>query len=628
MHMQVPPWGFQAQLTSLLVGREDMFQEDRSLIRIFMKEKRGEAMQRAGKMYKAVLAVFHLVMVIAISSLAFAQGGEISGSVKDHRSNLGIQWVTITIKDVTTGKVAATVVTDESGNYAVAVPALGNYSLEASKKGYGYGRVTAPDMIELSETIPNQTVNISLGGKEWLAYDPDVPESAMSWETGAGKSYLIPALEIPAFLFLLNGYNRTIGYPDLERNGVKVYDTDLSNFRDHVVSGPWGIDTDAFNINQFAHPYQGSMYQGFARSAGLSYWESLLYTNVGSFLWETAGETTNPSINDQFASGIGGSFFGEALFRMASLVLEGDGGKPGIWQELGATIISPPTGINRLAFGNRFKPIFPSHNPATFWRVELGVSLKSFMNNESAVSPTIRSEATADFTMAYGLPGKPGYDYRRPFDYFQFEFITLGNPDNPFDNIMIRGLLLGKEYEVGNSYRGIWGLYGGYDYISPRIFRVSSTSLSLGTTYQWWLSRTVALQGSLLGGVGYAAAGNVTQIGERDYHYGVAPQGLVGLRLILGDRAMLDLTGRAYHLTGVGGDDPGGRETIERLNMGFTVRIHGRHALGLKYIASIRDAQYPDRADSHQSTGTVSIVYTYLGKARFGAVEWRGADYL
>ena len=584
-------------------------------------------MRCARKIFKAIFVALHVGMIIGVTSLAFAQGGEISGSVKDHVSNLGIQWVLIKVKDVTTGKVAATGVTDAEGNYSVAVPALGNYSLEASKRGYGYEKVTAPDLIELSDTIPKQTVNISMGGKEWLEYNPDVPTSAMSWETGAGKSYLIPALEIPVFLLALNAYDR-LAYSDLEENGVKVYNTNLSTFKDHVVDGPWGIDTDAFNINQFAHPYQGSMYHGFARSAGLNYWESLLYTNVGSYLWETGGETTNPSINDQFASGIGGSFFGEALFRMASLVLEGDGGKPGFWQELGAAIISPPTGINRLAFGNRFKPIFPSHNPATFSRVQLGASLKADENDKSSASDTIRTETTASFTLAYGLPGKPGYSYTRPFDYFHFEFITLGNTDNPFDDIMIRGLLLGTDYKAGNSYRGIWGLYGGYDYISPHIFRVSSTSLSLGTTYQWWLSRAVALQGSVLGGVGYAAAGNVRQLGERDYHYGVAPQGLVGLRLILSDRAMFDFTGRAYSLTGMGGDDPGGREYIERLNMGFTVRIYGRHAIGLNYIASVRDAQYPDRADSHQSAGTVSIVYTLLGKARFGAVEWRGADYL
>ena len=588
-----------------------------------MEWKKGEGMQRARKTFKTILMVLHVGIVIALSSWVFAQGGSISGSVKDLLNNQGIQGVTITVKDVSTGTLAGTGTTDVLGNYSVAIPAMGNFTLEASKAGYS--NMPVPDVIELSDTISSRTVNISMGREAWLKEKPLQTTQTLNWETGARKSHLIPALEIPAFILLLNGYDR-LAYPEDVEGGKKVYDTNLSTFRDHVLHGHWGVDQDAFAMNQFGHPYQGSIYYGFARSAGLNYWESLLYTNVGSFLWETGGETTHPSINDQIASGIGGSFFGEALFRMASLVLEGDGDKPGFWREIGAAMLSPPTAVNRLAFGDRFKPVFPAHDPATFWRMRLGVSLNSHLNNQGASSTSKKTEATADFTMAYGLPGKPGYSYTRPFDYFHFEFTSLGNVHNPFDNIMIRGLLLGKEYEAGNSYRGIWGLYGGYDYISPHIFRVSSTSVSLGTTYQWWLSRAVALQGSVLGGIGYAAAGNVAQVGERDYHYGIAPQGLLGLRLILGDRAMADLTGRAYYLTGVGGADPGGRETIERLNMGFTVRIYGRHAIGIQYSASNRDARYPDRANSHQTTGTVSLVYTLLGKARFGAVEWRDAD--
>ena len=486
-------------------------------------------------------------------------------------------------------------------------------------------KATSPSVIWLSDMTPNQTVNNYMGEKAWLKYKPEVPKPALSWETGAGKSYLIPALEIPGFILLLNGFNR-LAFPNEVEGGKKVYDTNLSTFRDHVVHGPWGIDQDAFSMNQFAHPYSGSMYHGFARSAGLNYWESLLYTSAGSFLWETYGETTPPSINDQIGSGIAGTFFGEALFRMASLVLEGDGGKPGFWRELGAAVLSPPTGFNRLAFGDRFKLVFPSHNPAVFWRLRLGASLNLNLNDQGGSRIINRKEATADYSMAYGLPGKPGYSYTRPFDYFHFEFTSLGNAHNPFDNIMVRGLLLGKDYEAGNAYRGVWGLYGGYDYISPHIFRVSSTSVSLGTTFQRWLSPAVALQGSALGGIGYVAAGNITQVGNRDYHYGVAPQGLLALRLILGDRAMFDLTGRGYYVTGVGGDDPGGRETIGRLNTGFTVRIYGPHALGLQYIASSRDARYPDRDDSHQSVGTFSLVYTLLSDTRFGAVEWRGAD--
>jgi hypothetical protein len=84
---------------------------------------------------------------------------------------------------------------------------------------------------------------------------------------------------------------------------------------------------------------------------------------------------------------------------------------------------------------------------------------------------------------------------------------------------------------------------------------------------------------------------------------------------------MFDLTGRRYYITGTGGDDPGGREAIVRLNVGFTLRIYDRHALGIQYIASSRNAHYPDRADSRQSVGTVAIVYNLLGHAGFGATK-------
>jgi hypothetical protein len=524
-------------------------------------------MKQARKTFKAILAVLLAGAMISVSSWAFAQGGGISDTLNDLTNNQGIPVFFIAAEDVGTSDLAGT------GN-----------------KGK-----------------PVQTTPV------------------LSWETGAGKSYLIPALEIPAFLLLLNGFDR-LAYPNDMENGKKTYDSNLSTFWDHVVHGHWVVDQDSFSMNQFNHPYQGSIFHGLARSAGLNYWEALLYDNIGSYLWKMGGETDDPSINDMIATGISGSFFGEALFRMASLVLENDGEKPGFWRELGATVLSPPTGLNRFAFGDRFKPVFPSHDPAVFWRFQLGASLNQDTYDQGGSSTIKQNEATASFIMAYGLPGKPGYSYTRPFDYFHFEFTSVSTSDNPFDNIMIRGFLLGKKYEAGNSYRGIWGLYGGYDYISPRIFRISSTSVSLGTTFQWWLSPAVALQGSVLGGVGYAAAGNVTPVVDRDYHYGIAPQGLLALRLMLGDRAMFDITERAYYVTGIGGGDPGGKEDINRLNLGFTVRLYGRHALGIQYIASIRDAQYPDRADSHQSTGTVSLVYTLLGSEGFGAVEWRGAD--
>jgi hypothetical protein len=192
-----------------------------------------------------------------------------------------------------------------------------------------------------------------------------------------------------------------------------------------------------------------------------------------------------------------------------------------------------------------------------------------------------------------------------------------------FENVMTRGLLFGTDYQAGENYRGLWGLYGSYDYISPQTFRVSSTALSLGTTGQLWLSESVALQGTLLGGLGYAAVGTIKGKDEQDYHYGVAPQGLAALRLIFGSKASIDLTGREYFVSDVDDRNRGGHDNIVRADLAFTYRVYRKHAISLKYLWNQRDATYPDLGDRKQTTGTLGIFYTFLGHDGFGAIDWR-----
>jgi hypothetical protein len=443
---------------------------------------------------------------------------------------------------------------------------------------------------------------------------PEGPNQRLNWETGAGRSYLIPAIELTGYLLLLNQVDRHFVDPE------DVYRTGTKSFWKNLTDSKWVVDRDPFATNQFLHPYGGSIYYGIARSSGLNFWESFGYATAGSFLWEIGGETGPPSINDQITTPLAGSFLGEPLFRMASLLLESDGGRPGFWQELAAAVLSPPTGFNRLVFGNRFDAVFPSHDPAISTRFQLGASVSTNLSGQG-VSKFKENEVTADFQLAYGLPGKPGYSYTRPFDYFTLQ--ATASSANSFENIITRGLLVGAPYRVGDSYRGVWGLYGTYDYIAPQIFRVSSTALSLGTTAQWWLSQAVALQGTALGGVGYGAAGTIHGAGERDYHYGATPQGLLELRLILGDRAMLNMTVHEYFVSGVGSTEKRGSENIARGTASFTVRVYDRHAIALRYVASQRDANYPDLSSRHQTVGIATVAYTFLGSTGFGAVEWR-----
>ncbi len=458
---------------------------------------------------------------------------------------------------------------------------------------------------------------------------PNVRPPVLAWGEGKGKSYTIPALEVLGFEALLNVYGRIV-YPDevdpKYSEGHKVYSVTPSTAWRHLTKGPWGFDGDSFQVNQIQHPYQGAVYQGFARSAGLGFWESSIYAFLGSFVWEVAGETTKPSINDQVASGIGGSLLGEPLFRLSSLVLEDGGEHPGFWRELGAAVLSPPAGFNRHVFGDRFKGVFPSHSPATFTRVRLGANITRLATGPGADNSVTRNEGTLDYYLAYGLPGKDGYTYDRPFDYFDFQFTAVSNK-NVFENIMTRGLLLGKKYEAGDDYRGVWGLYGSFDYISPQqIFRVSSTALSLGTTGQWWLTRAIALQGSAFGGIGYGASGTVHRTEERDYHYGASGQGLLASRLIFGDKAMFDMTLREYYISGFGSTQTDGSERIFRGNASLTVSVYKRHGFGIQYIMSRRDASSPGFPGTHQTVGTWSIAYNFLGDSRFGAVEWRPAE--
>jgi hypothetical protein len=434
------------------------------------------------------------------------------------------------------------------------------------------------------------------------------PDPAATIE--ANKSYLIPALDIIGFDILVNAVNRPFS---------DDYHSTFSSIHRNLHSS-WTVDSDPFKTNQLGHPYQGSMYHAFARSAGLNYWEALAYTFVASAAWEIAGENTPPSRNDQINTGIGGSFFGEVLFRLSNLVLEHDN-VPMFWREVGAAVVSPATGFNRLAFGDRFKEVFPSHDPVYYSRLQIGFS--GTAHNESGTSTTKldRSEALVDYSIDYGLPGKPGYTYTRPFDYFSFQ--TTASSANGFENVMTRGLLYGKEYEAGANYRGVWGLYGSYDYIAPQTFRVSSTALSLGTTAQYWASRDIAIQGTALLGTGYTAVGTTHSTADNDYHYGLAPQALVALRFIFGTKASLDLTGREYFVSHIGAPSRGGHDNIVRLDASLTVPIYGRHAIAIKYLGNRRDAFYPDFGDSSQSRGTVGIFYTFLGHERFGAVEWR-----
>jgi hypothetical protein len=427
--------------------------------------------------------------------------------------------------------------------------------------------------------------------------------------------YALPAAEILGFQFLLNRTNRYFG---TDRDDYRVTG---SSIRRNLRSG-WGTDRDPFHVNQLGHPYQGAMYHGFARSTGHDYWASLGYAFAGSIVWEVAGEQTRPSVNDQIASGIGGTFLGEALFRMSNLLLEQGGGMPRFWRELAAGAISPASGFNRLAYPGRHDAIFSSRGAAYFSRLQLGY----VRNVQRDVGPSRlepdRDEVQVHYAIDYGLPGPPDYTYRRPFDYFIFR--ATASSANGLESVITNGLLVGQPYQIGQRYRAIWGLFGGYDYIAPQTFRVSSTALSIGTVGHWQISDSLSLQATAAAGLGYAAVGTRRgPVGERDYNYGIAPRGVLGMRLTHEEKASFDVTARQYFVSRVGSGTSGGRDNIVRADAALTYRMAKRHAVALRVVGTRRDASFDGGETSRQTQVTVGLFYTLLGQDLFGIADWR-----
>ena len=425
---------------------------------------------------------------------------------------------------------------------------------------------------------------------------------------GGHKSYILPVVEIVALDVGVNLGGRLL----LDPASFEVTpDSIRRNLR-----RSWVVDDDPFEINQAGHPYQGAMYHGIARSNGLSYWPSVAYTFGASAFWEIAGETTPPSRNDQIASGIAGSFLGEPLFRISRLLLERADRGPGFWRMLGSVLASPPTGLNHLMVGDPASPLGTDAVPSSDIRVQIGAAATS-IGGSGSLSSLQQAQPRLALSMDYGYPGNASYRHDRPFDYFRIESSVSSQG---LEDLSTRGLIAGGDYGAG-ALGGIWGLYGTYDYFAPEDFRLSSTALSFGTTLQVSVSDAMVVQSSGLAGAGYVSARSLDRSDGREYHYGLAPQGLANLRLIAGRRAALDVTARQYFVSARGGFGTGQRDRIFLGDTSLAVRVSGPHAVGLTYQFARRRSDFPDLPDQTREPVTLGVFYTFLGSGGFGTVR-------
>jgi hypothetical protein len=409
------------------------------------------------------------------------------------------------------------------------------------------------------------------------------------------RSVWVPAAEIAVVMSAMLAWNQYVG--DAAWMNI-TWDSVGQNLR-----SPWVFDDDPYWINQFGHPYMGTWSFTAARSAGLGFWESVPYALVTSTAWEVVGETEYPSLNDQVTTVIGGIVLGEVFFRSIGMMRR----KPGFWRELGAGLLSPMASFNRAVLGNWDEPPGnPTEMVAWTGAIAFAKDRESdpFLGEGTALDVGLR--------LTYGPAGDPDTRLERPFDHFEL-VASYGAYEDPVASLLARGLVFGAPLG-GGRHRGLWGIFLGYDLLTPRHFRVSTVHVGLGAATRLRLAPPLALDLDLVvSGVPLGAAGSAYAGPDgkgRDYHMGPGVQGVLGARLRVAERAEVGLGVREYLV--VGARDSVGQERITYLGGTALLRILGPHALGAEAVLATRAATgLPGEAAVREEGRILRLYYAY-----------------
>lgn len=214
-------------------------------------------------------------------------------------------------------------------------------------------------------------------------------------------------------------------------------------------------DYDDFGTNQFGHAYHGAMYHSIARSQGMSFLESSVYTFLGSLTWEFLWESEHPGKNDHYFAAFGGIHLGEALYRMASLVSYEDA--TGFGKTLGKAfkfLVNPIVGITRPAGENLDSGRFRRDH---FYDFKLPLGAYHSSDDQFIMLIATRFEFKDGF--------QDDGSKLRPYDWFSFD-ARIGLSDQGFRDpeVSTYGVLFGKKFQNGCA-----GLFGLFDYINSHV---------------------------------------------------------------------------------------------------------------------------------------------------------------
>jgi hypothetical protein len=204
---------------------------------------------------------------------------------------------------------------------------------------------------------------------------------------------------------------------------------------------PWyWEDTDGFFVNQYGHAYQGSLSFSAGRVNGFNFYNSLIFSAFGSFIWETLGESQHASVNDMIYTVTGSIPLGEMFYR---LYLEAYAN--GIPTPL-LFFINPMAVFHKLvtgyqppkAVGNIYQ--FYGFLSGGYGKTHFSISDNLLLDNSEEIFNFSGPYANFGFKAIYGNPFEQ--DTNIPYRHFEFDFSIGTNFFNYVDiNIISDGYL-------------------------------------------------------------------------------------------------------------------------------------------------------------------------------------------
>jgi hypothetical protein len=380
----------------------------------------------------------------------------------------------------------------------------------------------------------------------------------------------------------------------------------------------WEWDENEFGTNMFSHPFHGGLYFNAARSNCLDYWEAAPVAFLGSWTWEYLGERFRPALNDFFMTSFGGVALGEVFHRVGATIRDNQAvGSSRLWREIGAMVVDPVGGFNRLVRGewSRVGPNPPEHDyGAIYFRFHVGGRFVGDSGSLRHASGALTVITDLSYGDAFARP------FERPFDNFAVR-LQLTPGGGGLNLLQAAGRLYEHELtSAGARNRHLFVVNQRYEYINNPAYRFGGQSVEAGIESRWKLGHggyhlrgKATTDAIVLGAIDAPFAG----VGERTYDFGPG-LGLTA-RLVLERHQvnLLEWYNRLEYVHSVSGAQAD--HYVAFTGLEGTLTLARGMGLGVCLSTYARASRYTDKPPENRSFPELRVFFTWT-TAREAAV--------